>query len=301
MLHFDEVSNKFEELQDIACSLIEKSDGLGKFTKDNWKKEIGHGITRVITDGDKIAKGAINFSKVSGSLTPKMSKALGVEDESFSATGISSIFHGKNPFTPTIHMNVRYFRLNTGVEWFGGGIDLTPIYIDIEQAKSFHNELKKVCDEFNADFYPEFKKWADDYFFITHRNETRGVGGIFFDRQKPSKKVGFGHWVEFCTKLAKLYPQLYAEIIESTSKRPYNESNETWQRLRWGRYAEFNLVYDRGTKFGLESGGNTESILISLPPEVNWKYNYLPQNGSEEQKIQQLLKKGVDWINYEKE
>ena len=257
-----------KSLQEQACNKIEKSDGAGKFSKDSWEKDIGYGITRVLTRGNVIEKGAINFSKVAGPVSDKMAQALGVEAERFSATGISSIFHAKNPFVPTIHMNVRYFSMNNGVEWFGGGIDLTPIYVELEQARAFHKKLKEVCDKYHTSFYPDFKKWADDYFFLDHRNETRGVGGIFFDRQKPGEKINIDQWIQFTTELAQLYSGVYSELMKENEHRSYTEQNSFWQKIRWGRYVEFNLIYDRGTRFGLESGGNTESILISLPPDV---------------------------------
>lgn len=297
MQHIDKVSSKFEKLQEHACNIIEKSDGSGTFTKDSWQKEVGEGITRVITNGDKISKGAVNFSKVSGPLSKEMSKSLGIKGKHFTATGLSSIFHAINPFVPTIHMNVRYFRLDNGTEWFGGGIDLTPIYVDVEQAKNFHLRLKNICDKYDPSFYPYFKKWADDYFFSRHRSETRGVGGIFFDRQKPSKTFDFEKWMSFTANLAEAYPGIYTEMLAKNARKPYTEKNIFWQKIRWAKYAEFNLLFDRGTRFGIESGGNTESIFISLPPEVRWEYNYTPEKGSEEEQTQQFLKKNIDWIN----
>ncbi|MCF8308509.1 MAG: oxygen-dependent coproporphyrinogen oxidase [Bacteroidales bacterium] len=297
MQHIDKVSSKFEKLQEHACNIIEKSDGSGTFTKDSWQKDIGKGITRVITNGDKISKGAVNFSRVSGPLSKEMSKSLGIKGEHFTATGLSSIFHAVNPFVPTIHMNVRYFRLDNGTEWFGGGIDLTPIYVDVEQAKNFHLQLKNICDKYDSTFYPYFKKWADDYFYSKHRSETRGVGGIFFDRQKPSKTFDFEKWMSFTANLAEAYPEIYTEMLAKNARKPYTEKNIFWQKIRWAKYAEFNLLFDRGTRFGIESGGNTESILISLPPEVRWEYNYTPEKGSKEEQTQQFLKKNIDWIN----
>lgn len=293
------LTHKFEELQEQVCKIIEQSDGTGKFSKENWQKDIGYGVTRVISQGDKIEKGAINFSKVSGPLSKKMSHVLGVQAQSFSATGLSSIFHGKNPFLPSIHMNVRYFSTDNGLEWFGGCMDLTPIYINMEMSGNFHKRLKETCDKYHNSFYPEFKKWADDYFFLPHRNETRGIGGIFFDRQNPGEKINFEQWIHFITDLAELYPVLYSDIMKKNAHIPYNERNIFWQQIRWSRYVEFNLLYDRGTRFGIESGGNTESILISLPPRVKWEYNYMPEKGSDEEKTQKHLKKDIDWINLE--
>ncbi|MFW6289411.1 MAG: oxygen-dependent coproporphyrinogen oxidase [Mariniphaga sp.] len=299
MPHLEEVAGKYLELQERACDIIMQTDGSGKFTKDTWKKNIGYGITRVMAEGSIIKKGAINFSKVSGRLSEKMAQVLEVDSDQFSATGISSIFHAKNPFIPTIHMNVRYFSTADGMEWFGGGIDLTPIYIDRTEARDFHLKIKAVCDKYDPTFYDRFKPWADDYFFLPHRDETRGVGGIFFDRQQPSAACDFQNWFNFTIELATLYPDLYAQLMKKNGNLPYGEQHKKWQKLRWGRYVEFNLIYDRGTKFGLESGGNTESILVSMPPEANWNYNFVPERYAEEEKTQQLLKKGIDWINFE--
>ena len=296
MKNLEQISSKLKELQERTCSKIENNDGSGRFTKDEWTKDIGYGITRVISKGHKIEKGAVNFSKVSGPLSEKMTRLLDVEGERFSATGMSSIFHGTNPYIPSIHMNVRYFSLDNGVEWFGGCFDLTPVYIDREEAREFHRRLKAVCDQYHNRFYPDFKKWADDYFFLPHRNETRGVGGIFFDRQQPGKKINFAQWVQFITDLARLYPDIYVKFMNNNAHKPYNDRHRLWQKIRWGRYVEFNLIYDRGTRFGIESGGNTESILISLPPEVRWEYNFRADAGTEEDQTQRLLHKDIDWI-----
>jgi coproporphyrinogen III oxidase len=295
--HIEKIARKFQEYQELVCTMIEQSDCSARFSKDLWEKEVGYGISRIISGGDKIEKGAINFSKVSGPVNKKVSKTLGVNAKWFSATGLSSIFHGNNPFIPTIHMNVRYFNLHNGMEWFGGGIDLSPVYIDIEQTKKFHFRLKEICDKFNKDFYPEFKNRADEYFFLEHRKETRGVGGIFFDRQQPTKDFDTDKWLGFELELLKLYPLLYKELLELNCKKTYTEQNKIWQKIRRGRYVEFNLIYDLGTKFGLESNGNIESILVSLPLEAGWVYNFLPEVGSEEEKTQKMLRKGIDWIN----
>ena len=293
----NKIAKIYSELQERMCSLLERADGRGIFTRNPWTKKIGSGLTRVMSGGNIIEKAGLNFSHVSGPFTPAMKHILGEETNTYHATGISSILHAHNPFVPTIHMNVRYFALDNGVEWFGGGIDLTPTYIDPAQASRFHQKLKNICDKYNATFYPEFKAWADDYFFIKHRNETRGVGGIFFDRQKPTDTESLDQWIKFTSELAENYPLIYSELMQENGQLPFTEAHKTWQKLRRGRYVEFNLVYDRGTKFGLETGGNTESILVSLPSEVNWEYNHVPEQGSQEEKTQHLLKKGVDWIN----
>lgn len=293
----NKISSRYQVLQDEACNMLEKCDGKAGFSTDTWTKDIGHGLTRVISGGEKIWKGAINFSKVSGPLNEKMLTALGVKAQQYAATGVSSIFHGHNPFVPTIHMNVRYFAFDNGSEWFGGGIDLSPVYIIPQQAQAFHRQLKSVCDKYHHSFYPNFKQQADDYFFLKHRNETRGVGGIFFDRQQPSEQINVEKWLAFTSELTELYPRLYTQLIDANHDKPYTAENSKWQKIRWSRYAEFNLVFDRGTKFGLESGGNTESILVSLPPEVHWQYQFQAPDNSPERQTQQLLKKNIDWLN----
>ena len=297
MSHFNQVAEKFLNIQERACEIIETCDGKSLFSRDSWQKEIGSGLTRVMQFGDKVEKGAINFSKVQGKCTPTMNKTLGTDGEMFSATGVSSIFHPKNPWTPIIHMNIRYFELNTGEHWFGGGIDLTPHYVDVDEAANFHTQIKAVCDAFHPEFYADFKKQADDYFYLLHRNETRGVGGIFFDHLKPNTLYNFNTLLNFTLKLGELYPVLYGEILENKSKIPYTQNEVDWQHLRRSRYVEFNLIYDRGTKFGLESGGNTESILLSMPPSATWAYNYTPNVNSNEEKTMNFLKKGINWLN----
>ncbi len=288
------IAETFSKVQEEICQSLEIADGKGKFAKDKWSKAIGGGTSRVIRNGNVIEKGAVNFSYVSGKLTGQMEKVLGEKAENYSATGISSILHAHNPWVPTIHMNVRYFALDNGVSWFGGGIDLTPSYIIIEEAKWFHEQIQAICDRFHPNFYADFKKWADDYFFLPHRNETRGVGGIFFDRLKPGDKYSFETLFEFAVTQAKAYPKIYSEFMKRSSK-PYSEKESKWQALRRGRYVEFNLVNDRGTKFGLESNGNTESILVSMPANAAWEYNYMPEPDSLEEKTQQLLKKEINW------
>jgi coproporphyrinogen III oxidase len=290
------IAKIYADLQEQMCSILEKADGKGKFTRDTWTKDIGSGLTRVMTEGSIIEKAGLNFSHVSGPFTPAMKHILGEEATTYHATGISSILHAYNPFMPTIHMNVRYFALDNGAEWFGGGIDLTPMYIDIKQASWFHKRIKEICDKYSKRYYPEFKEWADDYFFVKHRNETRGIGGIFFDRQKPGDSESLEKWIQLTSELSENYPLIYKELMEKNAHIPFTNEHKTWQKLRRGRYVEFNLVYDRGTKFGLETGGNTESILVSLPSDVSWEYNHIPKAGSDEEKTQHLLRKGVDWI-----
>lgn len=293
------VSSVYRDLQSHICQILEKADGKGNFQKLEWKKELGTGLTCVLEKGNLIEKAGVNFSQVSGILSEKMKVVLGIPGSlagKYTATGISSIIHSSNPFIPTIHFNIRYFELSDGTSWFGGGTDLTPIYIDLDEARLFHHKLKMLCDKHSDSFYDDFKTWADNYFFLPHRNETRGVGGIFFDRISPDHSNSFEHLFNFTQNLAAFYPTFYAGVLENKRNKNYSDHNLQWQRLRFGRYVEFNLLYDRGTKFGIETGGNTESILISLPPLVSWQYNYQPESGSPEEKTLSYLRKGIDWL-----
>ncbi len=298
MKKIGEIAETYSTVQKEICAILEAADGKGTFSKNNWSKKIGQGMTRVLENGAIIEKGAVNFSFVKGKYTPKMEKLLGEKAKNYAATGISSIIHPINPLVPIIHMNVRYFTLDSGVSWFGGGIDLTPHIIDLENAAIFHRALKNICDKYDSAFYPEFKNWADDYYFLPHRNETRGVGGIFFDRQKPEEKNSFQQLFDFTVDLAKAYPVIYAELMKKNNSKSFTEREKQWQNLRRGRYVEFNLIHDRGTKFGLESGGNTESILASLPANASWEYNYNAEPNGFEENTLALLRKEVDWINF---
>jgi coproporphyrinogen III oxidase len=298
MSQYKQIAAQYAGLQKIICRVLEKTDEKALFVENKWEKEIGSGITCIIQNGAAFEKVGVNYSAVEGNFSPQMEKMLGEKAEKYSATGISSIIHPVNPHVPIIHMNIRYFALNNGVEWFGGGIDLTPHYIDIAEARLFHQKIKAVCDKFCLAYYPHFKKWADDYFFLPHRNETRGIGGIFFDRLKPGKEFSSDQLQAFVLELGNAYPQIYSEIVTRKKNLPYGESEKKWQQIRCGRYVEFNLIYDRGTKFGLESQGNTESILISLPTNASWEYNYQATKGTPEYATLELLKKDIDWINY---
>ena len=293
----EKVAGAFKKLQSRACKIIEEADREAVFVHNAWTKDIGSGDSAVMQEGEKIEKAALNFSRVSGEYTEEMAKNAGMTPGKFFATGISSIMHPRNPMVPIIHMNVRYFELESGVAWFGGGIDLTPHYVDKREAAWFHQQLKSVCDRFDLQFYPDFKKQADDYFYLPHRNETRGIGGIFFDHQQPDTTAEFEKLFGFTQALAQLYPELYASIINDKFALAFTERERQWQSIRRGRYVEFNLLYDRGTKFGLVSGGNTESILLSMPPVASWKYQFNPEPGSPEQETLDLLQKDIDWIH----
>ncbi len=286
----------FKGLQDDICHSLEQLDG-GKFHQDLWHRpEGGGGRTRIIT-GSLIEKGGVNFSAVEGNMPEKIANKLGLPANNFTATGVSIVLHAKSPHIPIIHMNVRYFQTDSGHWWFGGGIDVTPHLIQPEQAGWFHRYLKTVSDKFDGNYYPKFKQWADEYFYIKHRKETRGIGGIFFDRldeSKGSKAAVF----EYVKAVGKSFIPIYTYLVDANKTRTYNDQDLQWQSLRRGRYVEFNLVWDKGTKFGLDTNGRTESILMSLPPIANWIYDFVPDQDSAYAKTQAMLKKDIDWINY---
>jgi coproporphyrinogen III oxidase len=293
------ISQKLQSIQAYIISQIEKCDGKGIFIKDSWiRLEGGGGDTCILQNGNALEKAGVNFSAVYGELPVQIAKEFGVNEKSeFFATGVSVVMHPFNPFVPIIHMNIRYFEMGEGVYWFGGGIDLTPHYVDKQQANYFHSELKKVCDNFDKSYYATFKKEADNYFFNKHRDETRGVGGIFFDRLVENKNNTKKQIFDFLAAIGEFMPQIYTHLIGEKRNEVFTEQNKMWQMMRRGRYVEFNLVYDRGTKFGLETSGRIESILMSLPPQANWEYNHKPKLNSKEWQTLELLKKDIDWIN----
>lgn len=304
MVNKEDIAEWFKGLQGMICTALEEADGKGKFSVEDWNREEGGGgTTRILQNGNVIEKGGVNFSAVHGNLPDNISSALKIPPSDFFATGVSIVIHPNNPHVPIIHMNVRYFETislegNTDAItwWFGGGIDLTPHYVVKEDAQFFHSELKKTCDRFDASYYPEFKKWADNYFFITHRNETRGVGGIFFDRLSANDKFTKEDRFDFVKAVGEIFAPVYTELIKRNNSKQFNEKEKDWQLIRRGRYVEFNLVYDKGTKFGLDTNGRIESILMSLPQLASWQYNHKPESGSAEEATLALLKKGVDWV-----
>jgi coproporphyrinogen III oxidase len=300
MVNKESISQWFRELQADICGQLEAADGKGKFIIDTWeRKDGGGGVSRVMENGHIIEKGGVNFSAVWGPTPEPTLKTLNIagdQKSEFFATGVSIVIHPSNPMVPIIHMNVRYFEMSDGTWWFGGGIDLTPHYVLEEDAKFFHQQLKAACDKHHPSYYTQFKKWADEYFFIKHRNETRGVGGIFFDHLKADDAFTKESRFDFVKSVGSAFAPIYTYFMKKNSALPYSEKHKQWQYLRRGRYVEFNLVWDRGTKFGLETDGRTESILMSLPPQANWVYNFQPEENSEESKTLSLLKKGVDWI-----
>ena len=304
----DHIRDWFLMLQADICGELEAADGKGKFISDEWNRPGGGGgISRVLKQGNIIEKGGVNFSAVWGNTPEATLKLLNLPPSTaddrpqFFATGVSIVLHPHNPMVPIIHMNVRYFEIdpsgNDGKEiwWFGGGIDLTPHYVDEADARYFHQQLKAACDQHHPSYYPDFKKWADDYFFIKHRNETRGVGGIFFDYLKGDQNFTKESRFAFVKSVGETFAPLYTHFMKKNHILPFGEKEKQWQYLRRGRYVEFNLVWDRGTKFGLETDGRTESILMSLPPQANWEYDYQAATGSPEATTLSYLKKGIDW------
>lgn len=297
MLNKEDIAEWFMGLQDRICAALEAEDGKVKYHEDAWERPGGGGgRTRVFAGGNVIEKGGVNFSAVYGAAPEAMLKALKLEPADFFATGVSIVLHPENPRVPIIHMNVRYFEMSNGVHWFGGGIDLTPHYVVEEDAAYFHQALKEVCDRFDLNFYTKYKNWADDYFFIKHRQETRGIGGIFFDRLSGKDAAEKESIFQFVQAVGEAFAPIYTHFMAKNKNLPYTDQHKNWQMLRRGRYVEFNLVWDKGTKFGLDTDGRTESILMSLPPVANWAYDHQPTPGSEEEKTLNLLKKGINWV-----
>ena len=295
----DRARDFFAALQDEICAALESLDGGKRFREDLWQREGGGGgRTRVMEEGALFEKAGVNFSEVHGDLPAEFAAKLPVgEGTRFFATGVSLVLHPWNPMAPTVHANFRFLERGSG-GWFGGGTDLTPYYPYVEDAIHFHRTLRKACDRFDAGNYPRFKKWCDEYFFLKHRDETRGVGGVFFDyltgeepdgvgsrnasSESAATRGGLENVFEFVQTVGRAFLPAYVPIAERRRGEPYTEREREFQLIRRGRYAEFNLVYDRGTTFGLETRGRTESILMSLPPLVKWVYDYRPEPGSRE-------------------
>ncbi len=291
-----------QNLQDRIVAGLEKADGQAKFKEDIWERpEGGGGRTRVIENGQVFEKGGVNISAVHGPLPKAMQTYFNVGDVDFFACGLSLVIHPKNPMVPTVHANWRYFEMydkqgNTVNQWFGGGQDLTPYYLFEEDAKHFHQTCKNACDKHNPEFYPKFKKQCDEYFWNAHRNEARGIGGLFFDHCKASEDFSLENWYDFVTEVGNSFLEAYVPIVERRKNLEYSPENRNWQEIRRGRYVEFNLVHDKGTLFGLKTNGRIESILMSLPPHVQWVYDHHPEAGSEEEKLIKILENPVDWL-----
>lgn len=296
----DAVKKYLLDLQNRVCSAFEREDGSAKFQEDNWERPGGGGgRTRVLTDGTVFEQAGVGFSHVFGSGLPPSASAARPElaGRSFQALGVSLVIHPRNPYVPTSHCNVRYFRAEKPnaepVWWFGGGFDLTPYYGFTDDAQHWHRTAKHACDPFGADYYARFKKWCDEYFFIKHRNEPRGIGGLFFDDFADN---GFEHAFGFMQSVGDRYLEAYLPLVQRRRDTPYGERERDFQLYRRGRYVEFNLVYDRGTLFGLQSGGRAESILMSLPPLVKWRYQWRPQPGTPEAELYEVFLKPRAWI-----
>lgn len=289
-----------QTLQSSICGAMEALDTQVHFSVEPWEREEGGGgITRILQNGHYLAKAGVNFSAVHGELPQNVQHALKVQTKDFYATGLSIVMHPVNPWVPIIHMNIRYFQLHGGDWWFGGGIDLTPHYVLEEDAVLFHQKLKEVCDRAHPDFYPKYKHWADEYFYIQHRQETRGVGGIFFDRlNEQSTSLTGPQLFDFWKSIGEAFAPMYTQFIQRNADKPYGPEQLLWQNYRRSRYVEFNLVYDKGTKFGLDTHGRIESILMSMPPVAQWLYDPHFHEGSAEHHTLSLLRKGIDWVTY---
>lgn len=282
----------FLYLQDKICRALEEVDGEARFREDKWQREGGGGgRTRVMEEGAVFEKAGVNFSAVEGLMSEEFAKKIELgEGRDFFATGISLVLHPRNPYAPTVHANFRYLEKGDA-RWFGGGADLTPYYPFREDARHFHLKLKEACDKHDPGHYPRFKKWCDEYFFLKHRNETRGVGGIFFDYLQGDMESLFA----FVKDAGEAFLPAYLPIVERRIHHDYGEREREFQLIRRGRYVEFNLVYDRGTIFGLETRGRTESILMSLPPLARWVYDYKPEPDSPEAEAWTYFKP-QDWL-----
>ncbi len=287
-------------LQESICIQLAAADGAGSFVEDSWQRpEGGGGRSRVLTQGAVIEKGGVNFSHVTGSQMPASATAHRPElaGRRFEAMGVSLVIHPNNPYVPTSHANVRFFIAEKdGVEpvwWFGGGYDLTPYYGFDEDCQHWHQTARSACAPFGDSVYADYKKWCDEYFFLKHRNEPRGVGGLFFD---DLNAWGFERSFAFMQAVGDSYTKAYVPIIERRKDTPFGEQEKQFQLYRRGRYVEFNLVYDRGTLFGLQTGGRTESILMSLPPLVRWDYNWTPAPGSAEAALYERYLMARDWV-----
>lgn len=292
-------------LQDRICAALEKADGKALFKTDEWERaggKGGGGRTRVIENGAVFEKGGVNTSVVFGAVNDAMRKQLQIEGKSWFACGLSLVIHPLNPYVPTVHANWRFFELYDEAgyvtdRWFGGGTDLTPYYLFEEDAKHFHQTIKKTLDSFDPDLYPVYKKNCDEYFSNTHRNkETRGIGGIFYDHVRPRDETDAEKLLSFQQRNGDVFLDAYLPIVNKRKNEPYGEKETTWQEIRRGRYVEFNLIHDRGTLFGLKTNGRTESILMSLPPRARWIYDYRPEPGSKEDELLQACLRPKEWV-----
>jgi len=291
-----------QTLQDQICAALEAEDGGATFQEDLWERPGGGGgRTRVIENGNVFEKGGVNISAVHGELPDTMKAYFKVEEGDFFACGLSLVIHPKNPMVPTVHANWRYFEMyNKQGEivdaWFGGGQDLTPYYLFEEDATHFHQVCKRACDAHDPAFYPKYKKQCDAYFWNAHRKEARGVGGLFFDYLKALPERSMQQWYDFVTEVGNSFIEAYIPIVNRRKSLSYTDAQRDWQEIRRGRYVEFNLVHDKGTLFGLKTNGRIESILMSLPAHVQWRYNHQPEKGSEEARLIEVLENPKAWV-----
>jgi len=291
-----------QTLQDQICAALEAEDGGATFQEDLWERPGGGGgRTRVIENGNVFEKGGVNISAVYGELPDTMKAYFKVEEGDFFACGLSLVIHPKSPMVPTVHANWRYFEMyNKQGEivdaWFGGGQDLTPYYLFEEDATHFHQVCKRACDAHDPAFYPKYKKQCDAYFWNAHRNEARGVGGLFFDYLKALPEQSMQQWYDFVTEVGNSFIEAYVPIVNRRKSLSYTDAQRDWQEIRRGRYVEFNLVHDKGTLFGLKTNGRIESILMSLPAHVQWRYNHQPEKGSEEARLIEVLENPKAWV-----
>lgn len=298
----DEFYKYIQQLQDTITSKLEAVDGEASFHEDIWKRaEGGGGRSRVIENGRVFEKGGVNISAVHGALPQSMQTYFGVEEADFFACGLSLVLHPKSPMVPTVHANWRYFEMydkdgKLVDQWFGGGQDLTPYYLFDEDAEHFHSVCKRACDAHHPDFYTAYKEKCDAYFWNSHRNEARGVGGLFFDYCKQTYEMSMQDWYNFVTEVGDSFLEAYVPIVEKRKDLSFGQAQRDWQEIRRGRYVEFNLVHDKGTLFGLRTNGRIESILMSLPPHVQWRYDHHPAAGSEENRLVQVLQEPKEWV-----
>jgi coproporphyrinogen III oxidase len=291
------------DLQNRICNALEEADGSATFRQDEWERPGGGGgITRVIENGRVFEKGGVNTSVVHGELPDLIRNRFNVERGHFFASGLSLVLHPENPGVPTVHANYRYFELSDSEGgpvrdyWFGGGADLTPYLLYEEDAVHFHKTLKQTCDRHHPDYYPDFKKECDAYFFNSHRNETRGIGGLFFDYLRAKESFPAEKRLAFVMDTGESFLSSYLPIVQRRKNQAWNERERYWQEIRRGRYVEFNLIHDRGTLFGLKTDGRVESILMSLPPRVRWDYDFRPLPGSAEETLIRVLQKPREWV-----
>lgn len=291
-----------QTLQDTITTALEDIDGKARFREDPWERaEGGGGRSRVIENGAVFEKGGVNISSVHGALPKSMQAYFGVGEVDFFACGLSLVVHPLSPMVPTVHANWRYFEMYDKQgslidQWFGGGQDLTPYYLFEEDARHFHNVCKKVCDAHNPAFYPKFKAACDGYFWNSHREEARGVGGLFFDYCRKNNQMDMDAWYAFVSGVGNSFLKAYLPIVEKRKNLLWSEEQRNWQEIRRGRYVEFNLVHDKGTLFGLRTNGRIESILMSLPPKVQWKYDHHPPRDSEEERLLEVLRNPREWV-----